>query len=75
MQIRAHTTTPKGQRPNAEKRLVLNRNKTEQLETEPSKKMYGLKLNFRNIETEYHRMSVFCFTLFEIRETRFNFFL
>ena len=31
-----------------------------------AKKMYGFRPNFTSIETEYHRMSIFCFTLFEI---------
>jgi hypothetical protein len=36
--------------------------------------MYGLRQNFKSsIEMEYHQMSIFCFTLFEIKETRFDF--
>jgi len=62
-------------RRNAEKRLVPYRNTTEQLETELSRKMYG---DLNRILQELKRipqMLIFCFKLFEIKATRFDFFL
>jgi len=52
---------------NAEKRLEPNQNKTKQLKTEHSRKMYGLRLKFTSIETEYHRMSIFCYLHYFLR--------
>jgi hypothetical protein len=52
--VRAHTTTPKRRGPNAEKRLVPNRNKTEQLETEPSRKIGFIWTKLASSETEFH---------------------
>ena len=40
-----------------------------------AEKMYGLRPNFTSIETDYYRMSFFFTLFFEIRETRFEFFL
>jgi len=49
----AHTRMPKRRRPNAEKRLVPNQNKTEQLETENSRDIVSIKTKFYKQGTEY----------------------
>jgi len=40
-----------------------------------AKRMYGLRPNITSIEMQYQQMPISCFTLFEIKETCFHFFL
>jgi hypothetical protein len=52
LKLGAHTMSPRRRGPNAEKGLVPYRNKTEQLETEQSRKIYGFRPNYTSSETE-----------------------